>query len=154
MVDSDHLLRGLDLAQERVASKQDGQGRPIYTRRHISPTETERLLGFPTDWTKPATASTDDRRAQTASTDEHTVANKRRNAIGNAFAVPVVRRILQALVVAHWSTSSQGMGMWQDTELAAPYHPDVLDDILPHAQRIAAEFQDLTEEFHQLLPQE
>ena len=65
------------------------------------------------------------------------MANQRRNAVGNAFAVPVVRRILQALVVAHWSTSFQGMGMWQDIELAAPYHPDILDDILPQAQRIA-----------------
>ena len=142
------------MAQEMVASKQDGQGKPIYTRRHVSPTETGRCLGFPADWTRPATGSTDDRKAQTESTDEHTVANKRRNAVGNYFAVPVVRRIFQALVVAHWSTSSQGMGMWQDTTLAAPYHPEILDDILPHAQRIAAEFQDLTGEFDQFLPQE
>ena len=84
----------------------------------------------------------------------HTVANRRRNAVGNAFAVPVVRRILQALVIAHWSKGSQGMEMWADTQLAAPYHPDILDDILPHAQSIAAEFQDLTCELDQLLPEE
>ena len=125
----------------------------LYSRRHVSPTETERLLGFPTDWTNPAAASTDEQ-SHATSTDDHTVANQRRNAVGNAFAVPVIRRILQALMVAHWSTSSQGMGMWQDKELAAPYHPDILDDILPQAQRMAEEFQDQTEEFDLFLPKE
>ena len=141
------------LAQEKVPTKKDSQNKPIYSRRHVSPTETERLLGFPTDWTNPAAASTDDQ-SHATSTDDHTVANQRRNAVGNAFAVPVIRRILQALMVAHWSTSSQGMGMWQDKELAAPYHPDILDDICPLAQKIAEEFQDLTEEFDLFLPKE
>ena len=142
------------LAQEKVARKKDEKGKPLYQLRHVSPTETERLLGFPTDWTKPTPASMDEYKAEKASTDEHTVANRRRNAVGNAFAVPVVRRILQALVVAHWSKGSKGMEMWADTQLAAPYHPDILDDILPRAQSIAAEFQDLTCKFDQFLPEE
>ena len=140
-------LEAIKMFIGKVASKKDEKGKPLYQLRHVSPTETERLLGFPTDWTEPTPASTDECKAEKASTDEHTVANRRRNAVGNAFAVPVVRRILQALVVAHWSKGSKGMEMWADTQLAAPYHPDILDDILPHTQSIAAEFQDLTCEF-------
>ena len=37
------------LAQEKVASKKDEKGQPLYQLRHVSPTETERLLGFPAD---------------------------------------------------------------------------------------------------------
>ena len=34
-----------------MAYKNDSKGKEV--RRVVSPTETERLLGFPTDWTKP-----------------------------------------------------------------------------------------------------
>ena len=56
-------------------------------RRVISATEAERLLGFPTDWTHVEELDSDTRTRQ----------NRRKNAVGNAFAVPVITRLLMAL---------------------------------------------------------
>ena len=56
--------------------------------RTVSPAECERLLGFPVSWTTPG-----------AELSDTTTADKRRNAVGNAFAVPVIFRILAALML-------------------------------------------------------
>ena len=116
-------------------------------RRHISPTEAERLLCFPYDWTRPSDSGILGDRL-----DSQHVANLRRNAVGNAFAVPVIRRILMGLCVAVQSKTVTGTGLWQDRSLAAPFHPDVLDDILPQAQCLAEAFLDLTADFDNYLP--
>ena len=61
------------------------------TKEHrvVSPTECERLLGFPASWTHPGEGHDEDKETETNM--------RRRNAVGNAFAVPVVTRILMAL---------------------------------------------------------
>ena len=55
--------------------------------RVVSPTECERLLGFEPGWTNPGDKASPGTGYQ------------RRNAIGNAFAVPVVTRLLLALMM-------------------------------------------------------
>ena len=53
----------------------------------ISPTKAERLLGFPTDWTHVVELVIGTRTGQ----------NRRTIAVGNAFAVPAITRLLMAL---------------------------------------------------------
>ncbi len=89
-------------------------------RRVVSPIETERLLDFPTDWTKPANSCN--------SKDEQ---NSRKNSVGNAFAVPVIHRILLSLALAIQGIGANGMDMWADTDRAAPYHSDSWDAPCP-----------------------
>ena len=126
-------------------------------QRHVSPTETERLLGFPENWTEPGPE-------YTTEANSRDTQNQRRNAVGNAFAVPVIRRILTGLCVALQTrqatsvTSRPGpsnmISNWSNNSLAAPFHPDVLDDLWPQFGELAEEFKDLTEEFDAWLPEE
>ena len=90
------------------------------TSRTISPSECERLFGFPVGWTNPCPEATDDRTHY-----------KRRNAVGDGFTVPVISRILVSLCFALETNQAGAMAMWKDPNLAAPFHDDVLDDLLP-----------------------
>ena len=81
--------------------------------RIISPTETERCLGFPDNWTRSDEADIDTRARQ----------NRRRNAVVNAFAVPVITRILVALCVCLEAPKAPAMSLWLDPSLPAPYYP-------------------------------
>ena len=94
--------------------------------RHVSPTECARLLGFPAGWT----ALKED--PQTAQTKM-----KRRNAVGNAFAVPVISRLFIALIMALKIPSSSAFPIWSGMNRTQPYIHDVLDDILPKAQELS-----------------
>ena len=70
--------------------------------RVISPTEAERLLGFPDDWTF------------LESTDAHIRAghNRRKNAVGNAFAAPVITRLLVALSLCLELATASPTALW------------------------------------------
>ena len=105
--------------------------------RIISPTETERCLGFLENWT----------RSDDADIDTKTGQNRRRNAMGNAFAVPVIARILMALGICLEAPTATAMKLWLDLSLPTRYYPDVLDDIFPVAMELASEFSDLTTDF-------
>ena len=65
-----------------LAHEIDGPG-----KRVVSPTECERLLGFEPGWTHPGGKPSPG------------LGYQRRNAIGNAFAVPVITRLLLALTM-------------------------------------------------------
>ena len=103
--------------------------------RVISPTECERLLGFEPGWTHPGGKATPG------------LGYQRRNAVGNAFAVPVITRLLLALTMAVQGESTSAFPMWADRRLAAPYRHDVLDDIFTEASFIAECYRDLVTEF-------
>ena len=122
-------------------------------QRIISPTEAERLLAPPDNWTRPDGKDLDSQK----------IHSQMRNAVGNAVAVPVVRRILQALCLAvaagtvaghssPWLGPSSVTAMWHDNALAAPWHPDVLDDLMPKCETLAVQFSDLLAEFDSALP--
>jgi site-specific DNA-cytosine methylase len=95
--------------------------------RVISPTEAERLLGFPTDWTRMAEPDNDTRQGQ----------NKRKNAVGNAFAVPVITRLLMALCMCFDPVKASSTSLWECQSLPAPLHADTLDDLLEPAYALA-----------------
>lgn len=78
---------------------------------------------------------------------------KRRNAVGNAFSVAVVSRLLTALVIVICSNFGSVPSL-EHPGLAAPYHHDVRDDLLPSIQKTAADFSDFTAEFHESLPKD
>ena len=111
--------------------------------RIISPTEAEKCLGVPKDWPRSDDADIDTRASK----------NRRRNAIGNAFAVPVITRILLALCMCLETPKASAMIMWQDPCLTAPFYLDVLDDIIPQAMVFAHECVDLTAEFDSYMTQ-
>ena len=113
--------------------------RNVYDKdiRIISPTETEKCLGFPESWTR---ADDDD-------IDTQAGRNRRRNAVGNAFAVPVITRILLALCACLELPKASAMSLWLDPALPSPFYPDVLDDLFPSALALASEYSDLTSEF-------
>ena len=76
--------------ERNMAHEVDGPG-----MRVISPMECERLLGFEPGWTHPGGNASPG------------LGYQRRNAIGNAFAVPVITRLLMALTMdrhASWMT--------------------------------------------------
>ena len=106
------------------------------TTRVISATEAERLFGFPRDWTNISTA--------TGSREDE---NKRKNAVGNAFVVPVIARFVVALCFALKPPITTAMHLWEDRRLPAPFHPDVIDGLFGVALVIANDFQDLVQEF-------
>ena len=113
--------------------------RNVYDKeiRILSATETEKCLGFPSDWT----------RSEDSDIDTHSGCNRRRNAVGNAFAVPVIARILIALCTCLEAPRVSAMSLWLDPTLPVPYYPDVLDDLFPKALELASEYSDLTSEF-------
>ena len=69
---------------------------------------------------------------------------QRRNAVGNAFAVPVITRLLVALASVLSSQASSACPLSADQSPAAPYRHDVLDDNILEAAPIALDFSDLT----------
>ena len=89
--------------------------------RVVSATECERLLGFEPGWTNPGDKASPGTGYQ------------RRSAIGNAFAVPVVTRLLLALTMVVRAEGLSAFPSWADRNLAAPYRHDVLDDIFAEA---------------------
>ena len=103
--------------------------------RVISPTECERLLGFEPGWTHPGDKASPG------------VGYQRRNALGNAFAVPVITRLLLALTMVVRGAGSRAFPMWADRNLAAPYRHDVIDDIFTEPSFVAANYEDLVTEF-------
>ena len=103
--------------------------------RHASPTECERLLGFPAGWT-----------ALRESPETEKTKMERWNAVGIAFAVPVISRLFIALIMPLKIPSSSVFPLWSGMNMTQPYMHDVLDDILPRAQELSIEFQDLTQE--------
>ena len=105
--------------------------------RIISPTEIEKCLGFPENWT----------RSEDSDIDTQSGRNRRRNAVGNAFEVPVIARIFIALCACLEAPKTSAFSMWLDPALPAPYYPDVLDDVFPTALELASEYSDLTSEF-------
>ena len=78
----------------------------------------------------------------------------RKNAVGNAFAVPVIARLLSALVAVVSFPGGGAFPAYSSPNLMAPYVHDALDDILPEAACIAAEFGDLTNSFDQYIATE
>ena len=117
--------------ERNMAHEIDGPG-----LRVIAPTECERLLGFEPGWTHPGDKASPG------------VGCQRRNAIGNAFAVPVITRLLIALTMVVRGEGSSAFPMWADRNLAAPYRHDVLDDIFTEASFVAAKYGDLASELN------
>ena len=72
---------------------------------------------------------------------------KRKNAVGNAFAVPVIARLLTALVMTINFPKAGAFPAWSDPALLAPYKHDTLDDLLPEAALLAQEFQSIASRF-------
>ena len=74
--------------------------------RIIGPTESKRIFGFPIDWIK-----TDD-----VDLDARAGTICRRNAVGHAFAVPAITRILLSLC-----RCLEAINMWENPSLPAPF---------------------------------
>ena len=110
--------------------------------RTISPTECERLLGFPEGWSAPEEDVNED------------TPHQRRNSVGNAFAVPVIARLLTSLILMLCIKPTGSLALWRDDNLACPYRHDVLDDLLPAVACECQGFADLTCDFEDFLPQE
>ena len=72
---------------------------------------------------------------------------QRRNAIGNAFAVPVITRLLLALSMVVRGEGLSAFPTWADRSLAAPYRHDMLDDLFAEASFLAKGYADLVSEF-------
>ena len=77
--------------------------------RHVSPTECERLPVFPAGWTAVK---------ESPETDE--TKYKRRNALGNAFAVPVISRLFIAMIMALKIPSSSAFPLWVNISKISP----------------------------------
>ena len=105
--------------------------------RVISPTEAERLLGLPDDWTYLESTDADTRAGH----------NRRNNSVGNAFAAPAITRLLVALSLCLQPAASLPSSLCLDPLLPLPIYPDVLDDLFTPALELAKEFQDLTADF-------
>ena len=127
----DGWATGLIIYEERnMAHELDGP-----KMRVVSPTECERLLGFEPGWTNPGDKASPGTGYQ------------RRNAIVNAFAVPVVTRLLLALTMVVRGEGPSAFPSWTDRNLAAPYRHDVLDDIFAEASFLAKSYEDMVSEF-------
>ena len=90
----------------------------VETCRILSAEEAEQLLGFPRSYT--ALASSDWKTLGISNMEER--ACKRRNAVGNGIAVPVLRRLLLGALVS--ATSASNAFPWDDGLLQRPYHTD------------------------------
>ena len=129
---SQHFLRGEDMAVETktIATVEKHL-------RVISPTKAERLLGFSANWTYLEETETTIREGR----------NRRKNGVGNAFAVPVIARLFLALCLCFDPVTASPTALLECQSLPAPLHPDILDDLIALAYMLASEFRDLTEEF-------
>ena len=135
--EQDHWAGGIRFYEDTARAWKQDQSES----RTISPSECERLLGFPVSWTNPgSTDSSEDTPYQ------------RRNAIGNAFSVPVTTRLLFALALSLSVPEAGAFPQWSDPNLAAPYHHDCLDDILPQVSCISQGYSELTCEFDDYMP--
>ena len=65
--------------------------------------------------------------------------------------MPVISRLFIALVMALKLPTAGAFPLWSGRNMTQPYIHDVLDDILPRAQELSVEFQDLTQEWVQSL---
>ena len=63
----------------------------------------------------------------------------------------MISRLLIALVMALKIPSSSAFPLWTNSNQTQPYIHDVLDDILPIAEELSNDFQDLTKEWAQSL---
>ena len=125
-----------------LAYRKGGTGGPKC--RHVSATEPRNSSVSQRTWTA---------LNKSAPAEDHESNNKRRNAVGNAFAVPVIRRLRSALCVALQGSPTEAMTLWCNQTLAAPFHADVLDDTLQPIAHIAAQFQGLQDDFASYVPQ-
>ena len=101
--------------------------------RIVSPRETESLLGFPPDWTDMPDEEWHALDMSSGSSFEAEM--KRRNAVGNAIAVPVLMRLIMACVVS--AATASASNLWDDPSLQRPYHIDVAWDVFAEAGSIA-----------------
>ena len=97
-------------------------------------------LGFPAGWTDPG---------EIQSTKE--TPYDRRSAVGNAFAVPAVARLLFALTMALSVPESSAYNRWSGG-LQQLYFHDILDDVLEPIQKISSKYGNLTCEFEEYIP--
>ncbi len=101
-------------------------------------------MGFPIGRTLPETDFTDDPPKDLPERPTHIL---RRNAVGNAIAVPILSRLILAMLMALRMVPVAGelkFPQWSDPQLPCPYFHDVADDLLVEAEAIAAPFADLT----------
>ena len=76
--------------------------------RVVCPTEAERLLGFPDDWTYLESTDANIRSGH----------NRRKHAVGNAVAVPVIALLLTAVALCLQPAVSSASSLWLDPLLA------------------------------------
>ena len=136
---ADKWATGVRFYEDEALAWKDGGSKS----RVISPTECERCLGFPVHHTDP---EDDD--------EDKDTPYKRRNALGNAFAVPVISRLLYALTLSLTVTTSAAFPLWGDRTLPAPYRHDCLDDLLAPIGQISSKYTDLACEFDKYIPSE
>ncbi len=104
-------------------------------------------MGFPAGWTIPSDSFADDPPDSIPPRPTHIL---RRNAVGNAIAVPVLSRLILAMLMALKLVPAVGtpkFPQWADPSLPCPYFRDVADDLLVEAESLAAPFADLTSAF-------
>ena len=104
-------------------------------------------MGFPVGWTNPATDFVDEPPHDIQARPTHIL---RRNAVGNAIAVPILSRLILAMLMALRMVPVTGepkFPQWSDPQLPCPYFHDVADDLLEAAESLAAPFADLTRAF-------
>ncbi len=115
--------------------------------RILSPEEMERAIGFPTGWTIPSDSFIDDPPDGIPPRPTHIL---RRNAVGNAIAVPILSRLILAMLMALKLVPAAGtpkFPQWADPSLPCPYFHEVADDLLVEAESLAEPFADLTSAF-------
>ena len=117
-------------------------GTKVVTCRILSPEEAEQLLGFPRSYT--ALASPDWKTLGISNMDER--ACKRRNAVGNGIAVPVLRRLLLGVLVS--ATSASASLPWDSHRMQRPYHTDQAWDVLDDAEDLASTHWPLISDFY------
>ena len=71
--------------------------------------------------------------------------------MGNAFAVPVITRLLVALSLCLEPAAASPTALWLDPSLPLPMYPDILDDLFTPALELAQEFKDLTVDFDKFM---
>ena len=117
--------------------------------RLLSCEELERALGFPTGYTDPRLGS--HHQIPSGSFSPDVLYQKRRNAIGNSFAVPVVGRLLRGLLLVLGFNSGLGSVESQTLERARwpfPFQNSALSDLREEAKRTSAAYAWLLSDFH------
>jgi len=110
--------------------------------RMISASEAEQCLGFPRDCTDLPEAAWQRLGAKT----EFERQVKRKHAVGNAIAVPVLRRLIVAAVL---SVSAGGSpSLWWDSSLPQPWRHDIASDVFEKAAGLAQKYDFLMDRFY------